>query len=418
MKISIIILAVMFLLGSCTVTTPEQELYNTEADFHASRVNEEIVNANTHFALDVLQGLAGEEEQENIFFSPLSLSIALSMTINGAAGTTLEQMQETLHYDDMTLEELNGQNLHLIRSLLDFDPSIELGLANSIWIREEYPVREEFIGLNEEYYLSEIFPDQPFDEQTVIDANLWVSDKTGGRITDLLENLDPLSVLFLLNAIYFSADWKFQFDPNETTEENFKTCSGENVQVPFMKCKGVDFTYISGENYQGVRLPYGNGNIAMYVILPDYGIDLQAMILEQDINSFKDWFSGYEPAPQELQEYSSFSLPTFEVTYEKEYNELLINLGMTNAFIELLAEFCAMVYEPYKPYISYVKQKTWIRTDEEGSEATAATIVMMDEYSIEEFYIFEANRPFVYIIRDDRNGSLLFIGIMDDPSLE
>jgi len=150
------------------------------------------------------------------------------------------------------------------------------------------------------------------------------------------------------------------------------------------------------------------------VILPDNGIDLQELILDQNFTSFSNLFSDYETIPEEMQDNSSFSLPSFEVSYGKIFKELLTNLGMPDAFSRSSADFSQIVDEPHKPWIGYIKQEAWIRTNEQGTEATAATIVMMEEGMPFEFHIFNANRPFLYIIRDDRNGSLLFIGIMNN----
>ncbi|MCF7911083.1 MAG: serpin family protein [Candidatus Cloacimonetes bacterium] len=417
MKKTIVTFTLMLLLLSCTVTSSEQDSSYLEDTWQANRA-EDIVTANSHFAFNVLQQLIDTEEPDNIVFSPLSLSLALGMTMNGAAATTLEQMKQTLHYGDLELEEINQQNLHLISNLLEFDPSIILGLANSIWIRNGYPVKEQFIALNEEYYLSEIFPDLPFNEQTIIDANAWVSDNTGGRIRDILKNLSEDDVVFLINAIYFAADWKYQFDSEETTEDYFYTGYNEPVQVPFMNCAGIDFTYLNGENFHAARLPYGNGDLAMYVFLPEYGADLQELISDQNFASFDSWFAGYEPVPPQMQESSSFSMPSFQVSCSQKYEDILSDLGMPLPFSQYSADFSNMVYEPAHPYIRYIKQNTWIRTDEQGSEATAATLVMMADGMPLESNIFVADRPFLYVIRDDRDGSILFIGIMNNPLIE
>jgi len=221
----------------------------------------------------------------------------------------------------------------------------------------------------------------------------------------------------LINAIYLAADWKYQFDPEETTQDRFYTDNNEYVYVPFMNCQGIDFTYMNGGNFQAARLPYGNDDLAMYVFLPEYGLELNDLIAEQNCTSFETWFSGYEVLTPEMQDNSSFSLPSFEVSFEKRYNDILENLGMPIAFSRA-ADFSEMAYAPHNPWISYVKQNAWIKTDEQGSEATAATIVMMGEGMPVECNIFKADRPFLYVIRDDKNGSLLFIGMMNDPTVE
>ena len=410
MKKLILLFALFLLLTSCTENSSEP-LVNEDADMHASLVREDIVIDNSAFALDILQKLESSGE-ENIFFSPLSLSLALSMTMNGAAENTLTQMKEVLHYDELSIDDLNEQCLHLISSLPEVDPQVELGIANSIWIIYEYPVKEEFIRVNEDYYLSEVFPNQPFNNQTIIDVNQWVSDNTEGNIENLLEEIDENDRVFLINALYFSANWKYQFEEENTIAEKFYFQDDQYVMVPMMSCSGLDYTYLFTDDFSAARLPYGNGHLAMYVFLPQSTTNLNELLQDLDYETFKEWFTGYEYLSSEMQDNTAFCLPSFEIDYSILLNDHLKELGMTDAF-NVNADFSNMVYESAHPSISYVKQNTWITVNEAGSIAAAATIVTMWDSCFE----FIVNRPFLYVIRDDRNGTILFMGIMNDPSV-
>ncbi len=415
MKYLLFISLFLLLFCGCTDKTVQENndaIADGDADWYASQVDYGIVYANTAFALDLLQKLV-DVENGNIFFSPLSLSTVLSMTLNGAAGNTLSQMQDVLHFNNYTLEELNEQSQYLIRSLSEVDPNIDLGLANSIWIRQYFPVKEDFISVNEEYYYSQIFPDQPFDNNTVNDINEWASAQTNDRIPELIDYIDAADQLFLINAIYFDADWTFSFNPEETIEDFFYTSEGECVETPIMRCGGVDFTYLWEEDFSAVRMPYGSGDLAMYIFLPDYDINLKDWLLSLETDEFNGLFSNYEPLPDSLEDGIIFEIPSFEVSFSENYKEMLIDLGMLDAFCSA-ADFSEMAYISDDLHISRVKQDAWIKVNEEGSEAAAAALVPITSGIIE--YGFSARVPFLYIIRDDRDGILLFAGIINDPS--
>ncbi|MCF7918892.1 MAG: serpin family protein [Candidatus Cloacimonetes bacterium] len=408
MRYMMLLFALLLLLTNCSEKTSTPAV-NEDADYHASLVRDDVVTANSAFALDIMQALVNSGE-ENIFISPLSLSLALSMTMNGASGNTLTQMQEVLHYDTFSIEELNEQCYHLISSLLEVDPAVDLGLANSIWIKAGFPVQQQFIDVNVENFLAEIFPEQPFNNQTLLAVNQWVSDNTNGLITNVLQEIDPWEVMYLINALYFNANWTFRFDPEDTVQMTFFLDNGEEVEALYMSSSGLDFTYRWEETFAAVRLPYGDGDLAMYVFLPEEDHSITKLLQSIDIEEFSNWFDGYELIPVEFQEGTDFCLPLFDIEYSVTCNDYLIGLGMHDAFSEL-ADFSRITNQTL--WISYVKQDACISVDEAGTEAAAATIVSMANG----VHPFVVNKPFLYIIRDDRNGTLLFTGIMNDPSM-
>ncbi|MCF7918891.1 MAG: serpin family protein [Candidatus Cloacimonetes bacterium] len=412
MKFSITLIALMlFLLLNCSNATNKDSDNYSDADWHASRIDYDLIKANTHFAADMLKQLISADSQ-NIFYSPLSLSIALSMCLNGARGSTLTEMQDVLHYQDFTLEKLNVMNQHFIRSLVDVDTQVELGLANSIWIVDGYPMLENYIATNEEYFFAEIFQDQPFNDETIAGINNWVNEKTEGRIPLLLRSLSDDDVMVLINAQYFYADWSVPFDPESTSEKPFKTDQNEYVTVPFMCSSGHDFTFRDEKDFRAARLPYGNGNMAMYVFA---AADIDEFIMDMDVTEFNNLFAGFAAIPLEQQKGSLFAMPSFEISFSADYNKYFGALGMTKAF-STSADFSGMVAEPHHPWISKVAQVANITVNENGTTAAAVSYIFMTE-SISEGYEFILDRSFLYIIRDDRNGTILFMGILDDPSM-
>ena len=229
-------------------------------------------------------------------------------------------------------------------------------------------------------------------------------------ITDVLQEISPDDQMYLINALYFAGNWTYEFDPEETLSSTFTMDNGEDVEVPFMNSSGLDFTYLWENDFSAVRMPYGNESLAMYIFVPEYDITLSELIQNLDIEDFNNWFGGYEHITEEMQEGMSFSMPLFDIEFSMNYNDLLMNLGMVEAFSSI-ADFSRMCMENL--WISFVKQDACISVNEAGTEAAAATIVGMTS-GIHPFYV---SRPFLYIIRDDRNGSILFSGIMNDPSI-
>ncbi len=390
---------------------PNSQKYSQSDDL-ARIVGENLTSANLRFALRSFQTLVDlEPSDSNIFFSPLSLSIALAMTYNGAQGETHVAMRNTLEFQDMDLEEVNRQFSYLIQSLENCDDHSILELANSIWIHSAFPVKPDFIQRNQDHYFSEVANLDFGDPETIDIINGWIEEHTNGRITEMITYIDPLEVMFLINALYFLADWTYQFDADSTKADRFNLLDGTDKEVAMMKNSGSKYTFYEDYDFAAVRMPYGRDVLAMYVFLPrtDYHID--EFINALDAADYDTWINAFQRNNTTI-----LKLPQFRMDYGKELKDVLSALGMGIAF-DVNANFHDINNGPL--WISRVIQKTFIYVHEEGTEAAAATAVaLMCGLEPTPPTSFIVNRPFFFVIQDDRTGTILFMGKIVDPIYE
>ncbi|MDO9536344.1 MAG: serpin family protein [Bacillota bacterium] len=353
------------------------------------------------------------EEEKEIFLSPTSIALALAMTYNGARGETKEAMAEVLGVTGLDLDRVNENNQALIYLLQSFDPSVKLHIANSLWMREGMQFDPAFIGRSEAYYnalINELDFNSPEAAKII---NKWVSERTEGLIEEIIEPpIDPLTILFLINAIYFQGDWSKPFDEEYTRDDAFYITAGEAKTVPFMFRSG-EFDYYEEEDFQAVRIPYGKKeSMAMFVFLPDESSGLTQFINTFAEKSWDDWRKEFHQAKGDLY------LPRFSMEYEKTLNEVLQDLGMGIAFDKGRADFFDMVSWEGEPrlFISEVKHKAFIEVNEKGTKAAAVTSVEMSVTSAPAFWFnMKADRPFVFLIHDSETDTILFMGAVTDP---
>jgi len=375
-----------------------------------------LAAGNSAFAFDLYRRLAAEDG--NLFFSPYSISTALAMTFAGAAGETADQMKGTLHFDleaGALHAAFNAYALDLeARAKADVDGTpFELSIANSLWGQEGFAFQPEFLDLLAENYAAGMrlvdFVADPEASRQVI--NRWVSDETRKRIEDLIPEgaIDEMTRLVLANAIYFKASWMSAFDPDATASEPFHRLSGDTVDVPMMHAE-ESYRYLVADGYQAIELPYQSGEMSMVILLPDEGrfeVFQDALGPDQLERALGQMTYG----PVRL------GLPRF--TYESEFSlrDALEGLGMTDAFEPDRADFSGMDGNR-DLYISSVQHKAFVAVDEKGTEAAAATAVIMGVTSapIGEPITLTIDRPFIYLIRDGQTGSILFLGRVVDPS--
>jgi serine protease inhibitor len=386
------------------------------SDEKAYSVNPTLVSANTKFALDLFRELVAEDVDKNIFISPLSVSIALAMTYNGAEGTTKDAMARTLDFGNMTLEEVNQEYSNLMESLKNVDQAVKLLIGNSVWIKQEFQpyVNSNFLERVGTSYDGETFTRDFGNQQTVNDINGWVDQRTEGKINKIVQQLDPELVMLLINAIYFKGEWITRFDEAKTHPQDFYLPEGNTVKVDMMSTSG-NFSYCSGENCQVARLPYGRNKVAMYIFLPDLGISLDSFIASLNQTANDEYASRLHPVANLI-----VKLPKFKVEYgTKRLNDALKKLGMEIAFSPDVANFSGIASTPPgNLYISYVDHKAIVEVNEEGTEAAAVTKVGIDVYTSigGSQPSFVVDRPFFFEIRDDRSGSILFMGKIYNPA--
>jgi len=371
-----------------------------------------LIASDNIFGLNLFRAIAAAEGDTNIFISPLSVAMALGMTLNGAAGETYTAMKETLELTGLTEEEINQAYRSLMDLLTDLDPKVVFEIANSIWYREGFGISPTFVDLNRTYFDAVV---QALDFSTPGAAgiiNQWVDNATHGRIEEIVA--DPISadiVMFLINAIYFKGFWTWQFDPDDTVERPFHVPGGGTPDVPMMTMSDVTLPYYDGDWFKAVDLAYGDSCYSMTIILPDYGLEIGDYVPELDRAMWEEIVTGLRD-----RELDTFRMPKFKLEYEIEMNNVLSALGMGIAFEPGLADFSRMRNDQISNlFISKVKHKTFIEVDEEGTEAAAATVVVVSFDGGGPAMI--VNRPFIYIIRERHSGTILFIGMVTDPGV-
>lgn len=348
------------------------------------------------FGFDCLRMISRDQAGQNVFLSPLSLSLALTMLNNGAGGNTREQMDEMLHYSGLSMDEINPVLQNLARDLLTLDPRIDLRIANSLWYRYQFKVKKPYLEQIRKFYDAEI-KGLDFDApETPSLINSWVSEKTSSKIERIItSDIDPLMVMYLINVIYFKGDWQVQFDPKRTKSETF--AGTEKCEMMSMT---ADLSYWETDRFQAVNLPYGQGDFSMTVILPAEDVAPAEIISDFNMDYWLALQDEFHPLNGFL------ALPRFRIEYDITLNQLLRQLGMEEAFDRDLADFNAISDSPL--YVSQVLQKTFLEVNEEGTEAAAATMIGMKTVSIQEpGFVMKVNRPFLLFIQQ---GDLLLFG--------
>jgi serpin B len=345
----------------------------------------------------------------NTLVSPLSVMLALAMTANGADGNTLAQM-ETLLGGGIPIAELGAY----LRGYTDNLPSADkskLGLANSIWFRDDdgrLQVNPDFLQTNADYYGASAYA-APFDAQTVKDINNWVSDNTDGMIEKIIDEIGGDTIMYLINAVVFDAEWQRVYDKVELRKGIFHDITGAERQVEFMRSE--EFAYIEDGKATGFVKPYAGGAYSFAALLPDEGVSIEAYVQSLTGASLLDTLGNQEAATVFV------SLPKFGYDYELEMSDALKDLGMTDAFDGGLADFGRMASSSRgNIFIGSVIHKTFISVDELGTKAGAVSaIVMADDAA--PFYqkVVTLDRPFVYAILDNATNLPIFIGVFAMP---
>jgi serpin B len=366
------------------------------------------VLGNTQFALDLYR--TQRDAPGNVFFSPYSISTALAMTYGGARGETAAQMARVLHFDPDP-EKLHPAFAALEARLADVGRQgrVQLRVANRLWPQQGYVFLEAYLALVQRFYAAPITPlDFRKPEAARQTINAWAEERTEGKIRDLIPPgiLDALTSLVLANAIYFRGSWASRFDEAQTLQAPFWAAPGRQVQVQMMTQKG-DFGYAEFDELQVLELLYAGGDLSMIVLLPRERGGLAA--LEEDLaaEQLSRWTARLWEQEVEL------FLPRFEVTYPARLDGALQSLGMVDAFSGL-ADFSGMDGSR-ELYIGAVLHKAFVVVNEEGTEAAAATAVIMARGMPAPPPVFRADHPFLFLIREKRTGSILLLGRLVEP---
>lgn len=344
--------------------------------------------------------------------SPASVYLALAMTLNGADTTTRDAMLATLAAHGLTVEAVNRAARSWITGLNRAGEGTTVSITNSIWFDQDFVPFQPFLQANADYFSAAAHKLDFKDPKTLDVINDWVSQATNGRIEQIIDQIRPDSVMFLINAIYFLADWESPFEKSGTRPQVFLAPEGE-VEVDFMHRTGA-MNFYQMDRATGIGLPYKDGRFAFFAVLPDEGLDARAWLAGQDpARLFGEITAALNQDPLEV----DLALPKFESRYEDSLLNELSQLGMEIAFQPDQADFSQMIDSHEKIlYIGEVKHKSFVRVDEKGTEAAAATSVEMRVTSMpysEHQIVFD--RPFVYGIMDLETGLPLFAGILEKP---
>ncbi len=397
----------LFLVMSCSA---QKETTSKKSKSVPTKKAESIASQNNRFAFDLYRQIA--DKDGNVFFSPFSISTALSMTYAGASGNTAQEMANVFYFDKNTPTFHQKYGAYLAQLNRNAKSLIELNIANRLYPEKTYQFKKTFLAdVGKNYGASiEKMDYQANSEGSRKIINTWVEEQTKNRIKNLLPSgtVTPDTRMILVNAIYFKADWQESFDKNRTQKDNFKPESGGKIQADFMNAQRC-MPYTETSQYKMVRLPYKGKRHSMIVVLPKGNKSLKSIEKNFDFSNIKELYAGQQEV--------IFKMPKFEMTLPLGLNEPLQKMGMKEAFSSA-ANFSNM--SDGNLAISDILHKAFVKVDEEGTEAAAATAVIAVTTSAvamptPEPKKFIADHPFLYFVVDDATQSILFMGRLSQP---
>jgi serpin B len=413
----------LLLLAACSaVSVQAQEVHSDLPRELAPQVAAsdlaDLVSGNSEFAFALYRQFSMGEE--NMFFSPYSISIALAMTYAGAEGQTADQMAQALHFT-LGAERLHPAFNHLALELegrsksegIDPDQAFQLSVANSIWGQAGFHFEPDFLDILAENYAAgmRLVDYQKDAESARLKINDWVSESTNQKIKDIIPKgaLDALTRLVLANAVYFKAAWMYPFEPEATRPEAFQLLDGAAVDVPMMH-EQARLRSMQGEGYRAVEIPYAGRQLSMVILLPDEG-----RFGEIEARLDAAWMNTAVSALQTGE--VILAMPKFTFEWSQGLVDGLGALGMQDAFDPERADFSGMDGNR-DLYITNILHKAFVAVDEAGTEAAAATVVIVGATSIQPTppVEFTIDRPFLFFVRDNPTGTLLFLGRVTNPA--
>jgi serine protease inhibitor len=367
-----------------------------------------VVRADNGFGFRLFKEISRLEGDKNVFISPLSVAMALTMTYNGAGGTTREEMESVLELSGFSVQQVDEAYGGLMELLTHQDPNVDFRIANSIWYRQGFPVEEGFITTNATYFdalVSSLDFDSPEAGSTI---NRWVDENTNGKIQKIVDGpIDPAFVMFLINAVYFKGAWRYEFKESDTTDDPFTLADGSQKTCKMMM-QECDLRYFSNSDFQAVDMPYGDAGFSMTVILPHQGGDVDSIVEQLDEESWSSWLGGFFETGVEIH------FPRLKLEYGVSLNEALRSMGMEAAFDPERADFTGIGRDGGL-YIDQVKHKSFVEVNEEGTEAAAVTSVETIWTSEPYNFPMRVDRPFIFMIRESHTGAILFMGKIVEP---
>ena len=377
--------------------SPEE---NERKSVSLTRSEQELVTANNDFAFNLFRVA---DAQNSTILSPISITYALGMLNNGAAGETQAQINKVLGFGETGAEGINAFCKKMLTEAPNLDKSTKVLISNTIYMNKGYELKPLFVSKANDCYHAEPETRNFADGKTLDVINQWASDHTEKMIEKVLDkdSFDPSAISYLLNAIYFKGTWTEKFDKENTRDEAFMMETGEEKQLPIMH-QEQEFYYAEDDDCQVLRLPYGNKAYSMTILLPKEGKTVRDLV--KTLN--KDTWERYQRIGSAIVD---VKLPRFESNTDLTLDKIMATLGMPNAFNPNLAEFPEFCNVP--TYIDMMKQVARIKVNEEGTEAAAVTVIFVKLANAAPRRVsFHATRPFLYIISEQSTGAIFFIG--------
>lgn len=409
MRFTAIALLVVFVIGLGGCEKKDEKPNLTPKEIKLTAEAPAVIASSNEFGIDLFTKVASTDET-NLMLSPLSASAALTMVLNGCHGDTYSQLKAALKYpQELEIGDINEAYKSLVKQLLEADPKVTIAIANAIFYRFGFDIKQAFLNTMENDFGAHI-EGLDFSSSSALNTiNGWASDNTNGKIPKVIDEISADAVMFLMNALYFKGNWSYQFNKDQTTMQPFYLDNGGSVNVNTMIGKPVAKRY-TGSNYRAIELPYGRTNFNMVIVVPEGTLtDFYGSLNIETWNQITDSFDGQTEGTESL-----VFMPKFKFSFEKILNDQLQSMGMVDAFIPYVADFSGITDDEI--FISFVKQNTFVEVNEEGTEAAAVTTVGFEVTSVNpnEFVV---NKPFVFAIRERMTNTILFIGKVNNPLL-
>jgi len=413
-RITAALVAIALSVAGVAVASAETPAYSVPT--------EKVVAAGNDFGFRLLHSLIASGNEDNVIVSPLSVSIALAMVFSGARGSTREAMARTLGIASLDEGQVSSANHQLLETLRKADPAVQLQIANALWVEAGFALNTSFVDQSRDYYdataQSLDFSGNP--ESAVKTINAWVDHNTQGKIPTIIDTLSRQTRLVLTDAVYFKGRWSRPFEKTATQTRPFHLRTGASVMTPMM-AQGGKYPYLDMPDFQAIRLTYGSGRFDMYIFLPhespapfSHGSAMSRFLKSLDETHWNDWINRMSGGSE-----GRIVLPKFELRYSKALKDSLSSLGMGVAFDRYRANLSSIPAQPTHLWIDFVQHKTYLKVDEEGTEAAAATgIGVVASAVIAKPKPFEmvVDHPFFCAITGRDSGAILFAGMITNPA--
>jgi serpin B len=400
------LLLIIVLITSCKKDNSTKPGAGKDLKLSAAELQQ--ASADNTFSFNLFRSVAAQNPNANLFMSPLSISMALGMTTNGANGSTLDSMRKTLNFGGFSQGQVNMYYNDLLAQLPELDPNTTLKIANSVWYKNTFSVLPQFLETETQSYNAKVQALDFSNPSSLNTINDWVNRQTGGKISKVINSIDPQDVMYLINAIYFKSMWANKFDPSNTKTMTFIPAGDySTTQTPFMRGTVNCNTY-SGNDMTLLELPYSNNKYSMVIALPGAGKSVSDILSGLDSTQWQNWMAKLSPSKAEV------DMPKFAFSYSTSLKNNLSAMGMGIAFNDG-ADF-SNINGTGGLKISSVTHKAYVAVDENGTTAAAATTVTVIPTDVLIPSRIVIDHPFLFVIREMKTGLIVFTGIVNDPT--